>query len=111
LEVAFFFGFFLVSLGPADQLLRLLFRAPDTDGPIVRASEENRVINFMPERITPNLIDRASMAMEHLHILLRVAHLALKNSTVLGRAKVINPLAVVREINTETTSVDKIRRA
>jgi len=80
---------------------------PDAYGPIVRAGKENRVFIVVPERITTHLVNRSSMTMVHFHILLRVRGLALQNSAIFSSGEVINTLAIIREIDGQTSSVDE----
>jgi len=47
------------------------------------------------------------MTMVHIHILLRVRGLALQNSAIFSSSEVINTLAIIREIDGQTSSVDE----
>jgi len=79
---------------------------PDSDSPIVRASQENRVIDIIPERIATHFINGSSVSMVHFHILFSVRSLALQDSTILSGSEVVHALAF-REINRQTTCVNE----
>ena len=92
---------------PTNKFFGLLFGRPDSNSPIVRAGQEDRIIDLVPERVAPHLIDRTGMPMEHLHVLLAVADLALQNGAVFRRAEVVDTLVVVGEVDREAARVDK----
>jgi len=91
-------GFTLVSANEfLDRAARLSF--PYTDSPIVGTSEENGVLNVIPEGVATDLVDRSSVTMVHFHPLLRVRSLTLKNSTVFSSSEIVNTLAIFGEVN------------
>ena len=55
-----------------DELLVQLLSLPDTDSPIVGASHENRAVNRVPEGVTSDLVDGASVTIVGLVVLLRI---------------------------------------
>ena len=61
-----------VTFVSANELLGGLtrFSFPNSDSPIVRASEEDGVLNVIPEGVATHLVDGATVTMVHLHVLL-----------------------------------------
>lgn len=97
-----------LTLVSADQLLSSLasFGLPNSDSPIVGASEEDRVLEIVPERIATHLVDGSSMAMVHFHVLLGVRSLALQDGAVFSSSEVGHSLTI-GEINGQTSSVNE----
>lgn len=61
-----------VTLVSANELLGSLarFGFPNSDSPIVGASEEDGVLDVIPEGVATHLVDGATVTMVHLHVLL-----------------------------------------
>ena len=86
---------------------RTILSRPHTHSPIIGASQEDRVLILIPERVAPYFVNGSSVAVEAVHRLFRVRRLILQDRAVFSGSEVINSLAVTREINRETTCVDE----
>lgn len=56
----------------ADKLFVVLFHAPYSYGPIVRTGQEDRAVIWVPEWITSNSVNWASVTIESVKVLLVV---------------------------------------
>jgi len=85
----------------ADQLFTIVFfGVPDTDSPIIRASDENLTFRRIPERIASNSVNWSSVAVVSAQILLAVRNRAPMDSAVFSGSKVVHSILIDGEVNT-----------
>ena len=91
----------------ANEEVVVVFGIPSSYSPIVRASKEYLAF-CAPEWVAPNSVNRSCMAIVVIKILIWVRNLALMNRAILSCCKISNTILSLREINTQTTSCDKV---
>ena len=80
---------------------------PDSHGPIIRASEEDRAIVWMPERVAANTVDGSHVPVVVVRVALGEGGRALVDGAVFCRHEVVVAGVVDWEVDRKTTSVDE----
>ena len=84
-----------------------ILSCPYSHSPIVGASQENRVFILIPVWVAPYFVNGPSVAVEAVHRLFRVRCLILQDRAVFSGCEVVYALAIVREIDRETSCVNE----
>ena len=80
---------------------------PDSHGPIIRASEEDGAIVWMPERVAANTVDGSHVSIVVVRVALGERGRALVDGAVFCRHEVVIARVVDREVDRKTASVDE----
>jgi len=95
----------------AHQLVVTILLVPDSDSPIIGASQEDGAVIRMPEWVAPDTVDGAHVAVVVVGVALRERGGALVHGTVLSGDEVVVASIIHGEVNGKATGVDECHTA
>ena len=95
----------------AHQLVVTILLVPDSDSPIIGASQEDGAVIRMPEWVAPDTVDGAHVAVVVIGVALREGGGALVHRTVLSGDEIVVTSIIHGEVDGKATGVDKCHTA